>query len=403
MDRTSAKNIISRLLNTAGVEINGKNPWDLQVHNEQFYSRVLNKHSLGLGESYVDGWWDVKCLDLFFDRIFRAKLEDQLKRNKWLMLQLFLAKIRNLQTPKHAFIVGKKHYDLGNDLFQSMLDSRLTYTCGYWLNATNLEEAQRAKLDLSCQKLWLKPGMRVLDIGCGWGSFAKHAAENYGVHVTGVTISEEQYHYAKENCRNLSVDIRFQDYRDINEKFDRIVSLGMFEHVGYLNYDTYMEVARNALTDDGIFLLHTIGTNRTTIPADPWITKYIFPNGMLPSISLLGKALENHFIMEDWHNFGADYDKTLMAWHANFNANWDKLKNRYDERFHRIWNYYLLSCAGAFRSRELQLWQIVLSKEGLKGGYSVTRPYFQVGQASQSSAKTHDNSHLLLPRLGSLA
>lgn len=403
MDMTSPKSIITRLLNSADIETNGERPWDITVHNEAFYPRLLNKHSLGLGESYVDGWWDSERLDMFFDKVFRGQLESQLKRNKWLMLQLFFAKIRNLQTPAKAFIVGKKHYDLGNDLFQAMLDKRLTYTCGYWKNAKNLDEAQTNKLELSCQKLWLKPGMRVLDIGCGWGSFAKYAAENYGVEVVGVTISKEQYQYAKENCRNLPVDIRLQDYRDINEKFDRVVSLGMFEHVGYLNYDTYMDVARNALKEDGIFLLHTIGTNYTTIPADPWITKYIFPNGMLPSIALIGKALEKRFVMEDWHNFGADYDKTLMAWHENFNAHWDELKNRYDERFRRLWNYYLLSCAGSFRAREIQLWQIVLTKTGIKGGYTVTRPYFQVGQASQSSARNHDSSRLLLPRLGSLA
>jgi cyclopropane-fatty-acyl-phospholipid synthase len=291
--------------------------------------------------------------------------------------------------------VGFKHYDLGNRLFEAMLDSRMNYTCGYWKNAKNLDEAQLHKLELTCQKLLLKPGMRMLDIGCGFGALAKYAAENYGVKVVGVTISKEQRDYAQQNCAGLPVEIRFQDYRDVNEKFDRIASLGMFEHVGHLNYRTYMNVANKCLSDDGIFLLHTIGSKVSSVASDEWISKYIFPNGMLPSIPQIGNAAEGLFVMEDWHNFGADYDKTLMAWYANFNHHWDQLKSYYDERFYRMWKYYLLSCAGLFRARYTQLWQIVFTKQGILGGYQSPRPSFQIQSQSQTQNHLINQHHVV--------
>ncbi|MDH7528362.1 MAG: cyclopropane fatty acyl phospholipid synthase, partial [Ignavibacteria bacterium] len=255
----------------------------------------------------------------------------------------------------------------------NMLDKRMNYSCAYWKDATNLDEAQENKLELICKKLYLKPGMRVLDIGCGWGAFAKYAAEKYGVEVVGITVSKEQLKLAKELCDGLPVEIRLQDYREVNEKFDRIVSIGMFEHVGYKNYREYFKIAAKNLKDDGIFLLHTIGSNISTKSTDAWTHKYIFPNGMLPSLAQISKTVENLFVIEDVHNFGADYDKTLMAWYNNFKNNWHKLKDKYGERFYRMWEYFLLSCAGAFRARKNQLWQIVLSKKGILGGYSSIR------------------------------
>ena len=372
-DNSLAKSFIHELLTSAGISINGPNPWDIQVHNEAFYNRALRQPALGLGESYMDGWWDCAHLDDFFYRILHAKLEYQLKKSKRLTLDLVLAKIINFQTKLRAKEVGLKHYNLGYSLFHNMLDSRMNYTCGYWKNATTLDEAQLNKLDLVCQKLQLKPGMRLLDIGCGWGGLVKYAAEKYGVSAVGVTISQDQYEYAKENCKGLPVEIRLQDYRDVNEQFDRIASLGMFEHVGHLNYRTYMKTVNQCLAPEGLFLLHTIGSNQTTYKANGWISKYIFPNGMIPSIAQIAKAEEPLFIMEDWHNFGADYDKTLMAWQANFQKNWEKIRDQFDNRFYRMWNYYLLSCAGAFRARDMQLWQIVYSKRGVFGGYQAPR------------------------------
>ncbi len=372
METKSVKRVFEKLLDSTDVTLNGESPWDIKVHNPQFYQRTLNQGALGLGESYMEGWWDCQKIDVFIDKILRANLGDKIKKSKLLMLKMFFLKFLNYQTKKHSLEVAEKHYDLSNELFQAMLDSRMNYTCGYWKEAKTLEEAQRAKLKLTCDKLLLKPGMRLLDIGCGWGGFAKFAAENYGVSVVGVTISKEQCHYAQKVCEGLPIDIRFQDYRDIQEKFDRIVSLGMFEHVGHRNYATYMKVVSHCLVDDGLFVLHTIGDNVTEVPNE-WITKYIFPHGMLPSAQLIGKAIEGLFVMEDWHNFGTDYDKTLMSWHENFEKAWPTLKSQYDERFYRMWNYYLLSCAGNFRARSVQLWQIVLSKNGLAGGYQAPR------------------------------
>lgn len=369
-----AKNIASELLQKAGVAINGNKPWDIQVYNEQLYPRVLHQGPLGLGEAYMDLWWDCAELDEFFHRVISAKVETKISKNAFALMKIMFARILNFQTKRRSLDVGKKHYDLGNLLFENMLDSRMNYTCGYWKNANDLEEAQLAKLDLVCQKLMLKPGMRLLDIGCGWGALAKHAAEKYGAHVIGITISQEQMEYAKKNCAGLPVEIRFQDYRDIHENFDRVASLGMFEHVGHLNYRNYFEIVNRCLDDDGLFLLHTIGSNITYFKTNEWINKYIFPNGVLPSISQISTAAEKLFVMEDWHNFGADYDKTLMAWQNNFEKNWEtKLKNHYDNRFYRMWNYYLLSSAGGFRARDMQLWQIMFSKKGLRGGYQAVR------------------------------
>jgi cyclopropane-fatty-acyl-phospholipid synthase len=371
MKQKSIKKFICDLLQLAGVFPNGNKAWDIQIHNEDFYMRVFNEGSLGLGESYMEGWWDCPSLDQFFDRIITADLESQVLHNKWLWPKLFLLKLLNFQTKKGALVVGVKHYDLGNDLFHAMLDQRMNYTCGYWENARDLDAAQLNKLELSCQKLMFKPGMRVLDIGCGFGSLAKYAVENYGVSVVGITISKEQCQYAQRNCAGLPVEIRFQDYRDVQEKFDRIVSLGMFEHVGHLNYRTYMQKVSDCLHEDGLFLLHTIGNRKTYTTSDAWINKYIFPNGVIPSMLQISRASEGLFIMENWANFGAYYDNTLMAWDANFERNWAHLKTQYDETFYRMWRYYLLACAASFRSRSMQLWQIVFSKQGIRGGYQV--------------------------------
>lgn len=365
-----AKSLITKLLALPKITINGGNPWDIQVHNNHFYRRLLSEGSLALGESYMDKWWDCPHLDQFIARVLSAKLTSQVKANYRLLAHTLITKLFNLQTKKRALTVGKAHYDLGNDLFSCMLDTRMNYTCGYWKNARTLDEAQEAKLKLSCEKLQLSPGMRILDIGCGFGALAKYAAENYGVSVVGVTISKEQCEYAQKNCAGLPVDIRFQDYRDVSETFDCVVSLGMFEHVGRKNYKTYMQQVKKNLKKGGLFLLHTIGTNDKESGSDPWIHKYIFPNGQLPLVENIAQAAEGLFVMEDWHNFGSDYDKTLLAWYENFTRHWDSLKSRYGERFYRMWTYYLLSCAGAFRARDIQLWQIVFSDNGIAGGYT---------------------------------
>lgn len=361
------------LLDLADVKINGSQAWDIAVHDERFYQRILSQGSLGLGESYMDGWWDCPKLDEFFFHLLRAKLNEKVKGHGKILAAALWSRMVNNQSRRRAFDIGKRHYDIGNNLYQAMLDSRLTYTCGYWKNATTLDSAQEAKLDLVCKKLNLQKGQSVLDIGCGWGSFAKFAAERYGVSVVGITVSQEQIRLGKQLCAGLPVELRYQDYRDVRGAFDHIVSLGMFEHVGVKNYRTFMQVVAQNLKDDGLFLLHTIGGNTSVTSTDPWIEKYIFPNSMLPSIQQIAKAIEGLFVMEDWHNFSAYYDKTLMAWHANVVSAWESLRQNYDDHFFRMWTYYLLSCAGTFRSRQNQLWQIVLSKNGVVGGYTSLR------------------------------
>ncbi|NNM83946.1 cyclopropane fatty acyl phospholipid synthase [Candidatus Parcubacteria bacterium] len=369
----SAQLFIGELLGKADVTVGGSRPQDITVHDERLFSRVIRSGTLGLGEAYLDGWWDANALDVFIYKVLSAHLDTAIEINFQSALAIAKAFIFNLQSSRRAFKVGEAHYDLGNDLYEAMLDSRMVYSCGYWTNAKTLDEAQEAKLELACRKIGLKKGDRILDIGCGWGSFAKYAADKHGVSVVGVTVSKEQALLAKERCKGLPVEIRVQDYRNLDEKFDHIVSIGMFEHVGVKNYQDYFKVASRCLKKNGLFLLHTIGYKRSQLASDPWIERYIFPGGQLPSIAQLGKAIERLFIVEDLHNFGADYDTTLLAWFRNFDAVWPKLQGEYGDRFYRMWKYYLLSCAGAFRAREVQLWQVVLSPNGVPGGYTSVR------------------------------
>ncbi len=374
MKNEKYRRLVEQLLDMADIKINGDRPFDIQVHNNRFYKRAVTEVELGMGESYMDNWWDSAKLDELIYRVIHADLQNKIKHNLKIAIQLAGFYLINMQSRRRAFIIGEKHYDLGNDLFKLMLDKRMNYSCGYWKDVSTLDEAQENKLDLICRKLYLKPGMHVLDIGCGWSAFGKYAAEKYDVKVTGVTVSKEQVVLGKKLCKGLPVEVRLQDYRDVHEKFDRIVSVGMIEHVGYKNYSEYFRTAAGNLKEDGLFLLHTIGDVRSAKNTDAWTHKYIFPNGMLPSVSQLGKAIEGLFVMEDWHNFGADYDKTLMAWYNNFIMGWGILKNKYSERFFRMWTYFLLSSAGAFRARNKnQLWQLVLSKNGVRGGYCSVR------------------------------
>jgi cyclopropane-fatty-acyl-phospholipid synthase len=360
----NSEKIVRSLLESAEVQVNGSRPWDMQVHDQRFYDRILQDASLGLGEAYMDGWWDCDAIDGLIDRVLRDDLRKKVEKNLNIAWHALKAKLFNRQSIKRSPQVALQHYDLGNDLYRAMLDKRLNYTCAYWKDATNLDDAQEAKLELVCQKIGVYPGMRILELGCGWGSFAKYAAEKHGASVIGVNISKEQVTLGRELTKGLDVDLRLQDYREAEGQYDAVISIGMMEHVGHKNYRTYMQVVDRCLKPDGIAFVHTIGSNRSITTGEPWTDKYIFPNGMLPSIAQLGKAMEGLFVMEDWHNIGPHYDPTLMAWHANFTQAWPDLSEKYGERFRRMWNYYLLSSAGGFRSRSNQLWQIVFTRVG---------------------------------------
>ncbi len=384
---------LARLLLLADIKINGDRPWDIRTANVAgLADRVFAHGSLGLGEAYMDGDWDAEQLDEFFFRILRTRIANAI-HPLGLLLHVLRIHLLNRQSPRRAWQVGEQHYDLGNEFYQAMLDARMAYSCGYWQSgARTLDEAQEAKLDLTCRKLGLAPGMRVLDIGCGWGSFMRFAAERYGVECVGVTISREQARFGQTQCRGLPVEFRLQDYRELDEQFDRIVSIGMFEHVGRKNHRGFMEVANRCLAQDGLCLLHTIGKNDRRGAPDPWIDKYIFPNGDLPSLGHIVDATDELFIVEDFHSFGVDYDKTLMAWYHNFQAAWSEFKN-YGERFGRMWRYYLLSCAAAFRARDIQLWQLVLTKTGMLGGYSRPTPSMAPASSSDSGARAFESDN----------
>jgi len=364
LNDSASETYARELLQRANVTVGGDRPWDIQVHNPRFYTRVLRDGSLGFGESYVDGWWDSAALDDTMTKILAARLDVAVRESWQMTAHVIRAKVLNLQNVMRAFEVGEKHYDVGNDLYEAMLDKRLVYTCAYWKNATTLDAAQEAKLDLICRKLDLRSGMTILELGCGWGGFAKFAAENYGVTVTGYTVSKEQVALATERCAGLPVTIHLADYREASGTYDRVVSIGLMEHVGYKNYGTYMELVDRCLAPGGIAFVHTIAGNKSETAVEPWFHKYIFANALLPSLTQLGAAIEERFSLEDLHNIGAHYDPTLMAWHANFEAAWPRLASKYGERFRRMWRYYLLSSAAGFRARYCQLYQMVLTRIG---------------------------------------
>ncbi len=365
--RGSAERFVREIFDEAGVGVRGEEPGDIMVKDERFYGRFVRDATIGLGESYMDGWWECEELDTFAEKLLRVDIKKKVQGSLRLKLLSLRALLTNMQSRARAKIVAEAHYDIGNDLYEVMLDERMIYTCGYWKGATTLAEAQVNKLDLICRKAGLKPGMRVLDLGCGFGGFAMFAAERYGCEVTGYTISTQQQQWgaATAKKKGLAVDLRFQDYRNASGRYDAVVSIGMLEHVGWRNLREFMQVVKRCLTPEGRSVLHTIGSNVDQKHGVPFFEKYIFPNAASPSIAMLGKAMEDLFILEDVHNIGPHYRPTLLAWWQNFDAGYGTLDHKkYDQRFYRMWRFYLLICAGAVAARESQLYHLVLSHPG---------------------------------------
>ena len=356
-------------LSSIGVTVNGPHPWDPQAKDDRVLMDVARGGSLVAGETFMDERWDVAKLDEFIARLQQQHLLLDPILFGGLLFKKIKNKLFNLQRGERAFEVGEVHYDLGNDLYEEMLDKRMIYTAAYWKDSKTLDEAQEAKLDLICKKLGLKPGDRLLDIGCGWGGLMKYAAEKYGVSCVGLSVSKEQTAYGRASCAGLPIEFVITDYADFkpSEQFDYVASIEMFEAVGHKNSEFFMKKAHSWLKPNGRFLLQTIGSTLTHTVADPWIDRYIFPNGILPTKALIERAIKSTFVAHDWHDIGRDYDKTLMAWWENFKTAYPTLDHdKYDRRFYRMWQYYLLVCAGSFRVGHLADWQIVLTKSEVK-------------------------------------
>lgn len=368
----SSKNICLRILDDAQVPVNTDERMSLRVHNERLWDRILHQRQLGFAESYMDGWWDCDAIDEMLTRLLSIDVLSILKPSLALAGRVAKSSLLNRQTKSRAFKNARHHYNFGNDLYSRMLDSELIYSCGYWKDASNLEEAQRAKLDLICRKLHLEPGMRILDIGSGWGGFLRYATSHYGVTAVGISPAENQIEYARTKSKDLPIEFLQMDYRDLQGSFDRIVSVGMMEHVGPKNLKTFFNKCDELLAPNGVMLHHTISSNISKLVTDPFFDKYIFPGGVLPSLAQISSAIENKFIVEDVHNFGPDYDRTLLEWHKNINSHWSEIPE-YVERFRRMWNYYLLSSAAGFRARNLQLLQMVFRKPVSRDTYVASR------------------------------
>jgi cyclopropane-fatty-acyl-phospholipid synthase len=361
-DRRAAE-IVRDALAGAGITVGGDAPWDVRINDPRVYQRILRQGSLGVGESFTDGWWDCDALDQMIDKVVRGRVQSVLGKSWELGLQLVKARVFNRQAER-AFEVGERHYDVGNDLYEAMLGRRMVYTCAYWQGADTLDAAQEAKLDLVCRKIGLRSGARVLDLGCGWAGFASFAAEHYGATVVGYTVSRAQVAWAKEHYAHLPIDIRHDDYRNATGQYDAVVSIGLMEHVGPKNHRAYMQQAVRCLAPGGLAFIHTIGGTHAQTQIDPWFEKYIFPNAAIPSLGQLTSAMEGVLVPEDVQNIGPHYDQTLMAWWRNFNDAWPRLRDKYGDRFYRSWKYYLLISAAYFRTRRHNLYQVVATPIG---------------------------------------
>lgn len=359
-----------QILRQSGINLNGNRPWDIQVNDPTVFREVILKGSLGFGDSYAAEKWDVKQIDTMFEKLLLSNTKHSL--NVIDVLQSIQSAIINTQAGKRAFQVGHKHYDIGNEMYSFMLGESMGYSCGMYANDTDtLTVAQYNKFDSLCRKLQLRPGMKVLEIGAGWGTFARHAAKNYGVEVVGLTVSKEQKAFAEERCKGLPVKFLLVDYQKLSKRynnyFDRVVSIEMIEAVGKKNFRKYFEIIEASLKADGLFGLQAIiGTGEV----DSFISTRIFPNGRLPSPQDIVNKTKNLLQIKHWESFGTDYDKTLLAWESNFRKNWNKISQLtdtsgeflYDTKFYRMWRYYLLCCAATFRIGFNDVAQIIMSK-----------------------------------------
>jgi cyclopropane-fatty-acyl-phospholipid synthase len=374
----AARVIVEKAFASAGVAINGQNPCDISVKDDRFYRAVLQKGSLGLGESYMDGWWSCDDLEEMASRMIGSGLYKFSLRMPIYLLPNLRDNVFNQQSKEMSLRVADRHYAMGNEMFFGFLGKHKNYSCGYYSGTGDLDEAQRLKLDKVCKLLDLQPGDRLLDIGGGWCEFARYAATHYGCEVVSINITDEQIAFAREYCKGASVEVRKCDYRDITGRFNKIAVLAMLTHVGRKNYRKFLEIAHGALEPHGTLLIESVGGHKSHSNCEAWIDKYIFPGGVVPCLSQIDAAASGLFQRTVTDEFGSSYVLTLRAWHRNLIQAWSAHEGRYGERVRRMFEYFFLTTAGSFRARYLLHWHILLKKVERGAASGATASYSAV-------------------------
>ena len=332
--------LVERVFAASDIAIDGSKPWDIRVTDNRFFRAVVTQGSLGLGEAYMNGWWKCEDLEELAYRLMRSGIY---KISLWMPIYL-VANIHdaaiNQQSKEKSLRVAERHYAMGNDIFLSFLGKYKNYSCGYFSDTDNLDQAQLQKLEKICRLLDLKPGDRVLDVGGGWGEFARYAATKYGCYVTSVNITDEQIKFAVEYCKGTSVDIRKCDYRDITGRYDKIAVIAMLTHVGPKNYRKFMEVADRCLEPGGMMLIESVGGHKSRKNCEAWINRYIFPGGVVPSLKQFDTAMAGRFSRKETDEFGGFYVHTLRAWNRNLMQAWPDHLRKYDERVRLMFEYF---------------------------------------------------------------
>lgn len=340
-------------------------------------NKLMTSTSIALGEAYMDGNLEIEG-DLYFALNHFLGQMDQFSTAGDVLTKL----THNPLTKKRQAEEVQSHYDIGNDFYSLWLDETMQYSCAYFEDEnTTLYEAQMNKIHRILDKLYLKEGMRLLDIGCGWGYLLLEAAKKYKIKGTGITLSHEQYEKfqerIKENHLEDYLEVKLMDYRDLPKsglEFDRVVSVGMVEHVGRENYQLFNDCVDSVLAQGGLFLLHFI-SGMDEKPGDAWMSKYIFPGGMLPSLrEMISDMTDDKFHVLDVENLRMHYNKTLLEWDKNFRAKLPIIRQKFDERFIRMWDLYLNGCAAAFANGMMDLHQILATK-GINNDLPMTRWY----------------------------